>query len=143
MLKPWHKNNLKRLNKSPKLHYLDPGIQQAILRKKGPLTGSEYESAVFSEILKQTKQFDFQGDLFHLRTSDGREVDLLIEFETGYIAIEIKMTSHVGKADARNLKNLSDILDKPLIISFILSNDLSIKKITPDIIALPAAMFLT
>jgi hypothetical protein len=47
-----------------------------------------------------------------LRTVDGREVDLLIETEKGYYAIEIKMSSRVSDVDARHLKGLGSILDK-------------------------------
>jgi predicted AAA+ superfamily ATPase len=143
LLKPWHKNKLKRLSKSFKLHYLDPGIQRAILRKQGTMNGNEYESAIVAEIYKQLKQMMFPGEFYHLRTSDGREVDLLIELEDGYIAIEIKMTGKVNSTDTRHLSGLEEILDKPLLQSFVLSNDMSVTWLPPKILAMPAAMFLS
>lgn len=143
LLNPWFRNKLKRLNKSSKIHYIDPGIQRAILRKQGVLSGNEFESAVVAEIFKQLQYITFNGDLCHLRTTDGREVDLLIELERGYVAVEIKMANNIGKADARHLIGLEELLDKPLLQSFILSNDLEIKHLTPGIIAMPAAMFLS
>lgn len=143
MLEPWFRNSLKRLSKSPKLHYLDPGIQRAILRKQGAVSGNEFESAVIAEIYKQLRNMQFRGNLFHLRTVDGREVDLLIELEHGYIAIEIKMSGRVSKGDARHLFQLEEILDKPLLQSFVLSQDLSIQHFDSQTLALPAAMCLT
>ena len=143
LLKPWHKNKLKRLSKSPKLHYLDPGIQRAILRKQGLPGGNEFESAIIAEVYKQLKYVTFNGDLYHLRTNDGREVDLLIELENGYLAIEIKMSVRITKSDARHILNLDELLDKPLIQSFILSNDHEIKELAPNILAMPAALFLS
>lgn len=143
LLRPWFRNDLKRLSKSPKLHYLDPGIQRAILRKQGHPGGNEYESAVAAEIYKQLKYAAFGGDIYHLRTSDGREIDMLIETEEGYIAIEIKMTTRVAQSDARHLTGLEGILDKPLLHSFVLSNDLSVKQLGTSIHAMPAAMFLS
>ena len=143
LLKPWFRNNLKRLAKSPKLHYIDPGIQRAILKKQGLLSGNEFESAVVAEIFKQLHYIPFSGDLYHLRTSDGREIDLLIEMEAGYIAVEVKMTSRVVQSDARHLIDLEDILDKPLLQSFVISNDLAIKQLAPGILALPAALALS
>jgi predicted AAA+ superfamily ATPase len=134
---------LKRLGKNPKLHFLDPGIQQAILRKQGALNGNEYESAIVAEIVKQFRQSGRQGDLYHLRTFDGREIDLLIELEQGYIAIEIKMTGKVSTSDARHLHDLDKILDKPVIQSFVLSNDFSVKQLSAGITAIPVALFLT
>jgi predicted AAA+ superfamily ATPase len=142
-LQPWQRNPLKRLSKNPKLHFLDPGIQQAVLRKQGELSGHEYESAIVAEIYKQFMQSAIPGELYHLRTSDGREIDLLIELEEGYIAIEIKYTRNAGSIDARHLSGLDQILDKPVIHSFILSNDMNVKQLTSGITAIPAAMFLT
>ncbi len=143
LLQPWAKNNLKRLTKTPKLHYLDPGIQRGILRKQGELSGNEFESAVIAEIYKQTRFPGFTGNLYHLKTADGREIDLLIELEHGYIAVEIKMAHRIRREDARHLNGLETLLDKPLIHSFVLSNDMDIKKLSENITAMPAAMFLT
>ncbi len=121
MLQPWFGNKLKRLVKTPKLHYLDPGVQRAILQKRGELTGNEFESAIVAEIYKQSKVIGVNGLFYHLRTHDGAEVDLLLELESGFIAFEIKMSNNIGKKDARHLLNLHAILNKPVIQSFILS----------------------
>ncbi len=142
-LPPWHKNKLKRLVKTPKLHYLDPGIQRAILKKRGEMSGNEFESAIAAEIYKQLKTMDFKGSLYHLRTHDGKEVDILLEMENGYIPIEIKMTTNVTRKEARHLFDLDEILDKPVIKGFVLSNDHDIKTFGNNIIAMPAAMFLS
>lgn len=81
LLKPWERNVRKRLVKSPKLHYLDPGIQFAILQKRGGMTGFEFESLVVGEIYKQVKTSGLPVRLYHLRTRDGLEVDLIAETE--------------------------------------------------------------
>jgi len=44
--------------------------------------------------------------------------------------------------DARHLQHLEELLDKPLLQSFVVSNDLSIKELAPGVLALPAALFL-
>ncbi|MBU1719030.1 MAG: AAA family ATPase [Bacteroidetes bacterium] len=143
LLKPWYRNHLKRLTRSPNIHYLDPGIQRTIIRKQGGMSGNEFESAIIAEIFKQTRHLRFSGDLYHLRTVDGREMDLLIELENGYVAIEIKMTTKVSGTDARHLKGLAEILDKPLMQSFVISNDTEVKDFGENVIAMPAAMFLS
>lgn len=142
-LQPWTRNKVKRLTKSAKLHYLDPGVQRAVLQKRGTPSGNEFESAVIAEIFKQAGNAGHPVSFYHLRTTDGREVDLLLETERGYIAVEIKMSQNVHKSDARHLAGLADILDKPLLQSFILSHDNSIKELCQGVIAIPAAMFLT
>ncbi|MBN1158214.1 MAG: hypothetical protein JXA61_02435 [Bacteroidales bacterium] len=83
------------------------------------------------------------GWFYHLRTVDGREIDLLIETEKGYFAIEVKMANRVSEADARHLRGLGPILDKPLLCSFLLSNDPVVRRMYENITALPAAMFLS
>jgi len=117
-------------------------VLQAVLKKRGGTTGPEFESLVVAELFKQAKTIQSQASFFHLRTFDGKEVDLLIELPEGYYAFEIKMTDRVTKTDARHLKDLEKILDKPLLKAFILSNDLSTSYFDDKVVAVSAPMFL-
>ncbi|GHT91065.1 hypothetical protein FACS1894140_0890 [Spirochaetia bacterium] len=49
------------------------------------------EGIAAAEIYKQIRCACAPGQLFHLRTHDGFEVDLLLELPQGYVAFEIKM----------------------------------------------------
>lgn len=143
-LAPWHRNKLKRLSKVPKLHYLDPGIQRAITgRVEGGITGHEFESAIIAEMYKQIKYLHQDCALYHLRTNDGRELDFLIETNAGYYAIEIKMTQNCKPTDARHLRNLEEILDKPLLHAFVLSHDTMPHQFENNVTAMHAAAFLS
>ncbi|HSL85681.1 MAG TPA: hypothetical protein VK861_01960, partial [Bacteroidales bacterium] len=51
--------------------------------------------------------------------------------------------SRIEKTDARHLTGLESLLDKPLILSFVLSNDDRIRHISDNVLAIPAAMFLS
>jgi len=54
-----------------------------------------------------------------------------------------KQADHVANTDARHLRELSEILnDKPLIHSFVLSNDVETKELGDNITAVHAAYFL-
>lgn len=141
-LQPWTRNPNKRLVKSPKIHFLDNGVLQAVLRKSGGITGGEFESAVVSEIYKQTKNSQAPASFYFLRTHDQKEVDLLLEFENYYYAFEIKKAKKVTNTDARHLQDLDKILDKPIIKSFVLSNDPETQHFDNNVIAVNAAMFL-
>jgi hypothetical protein len=44
--------------------------------------------------------------------------------------------------DARHLRGLADLLDKPILKKFLISNDLELKNFHDDIIAIPAVQFL-
>ncbi len=142
LLPAWTQNPNKRLSKMPKIHYLDNGIVQAVLQKRGGLTGNEYESMIVSEIFKQIQTLNLQARLFHLRTHDGREVDVLIELPDYYYAIEIKMTGKVNKTDIKHLIGLETILDKPLKKAFVLSNDPETRYFNNNTVAINSAMFL-
>jgi len=143
LLQPWSRNSKKRLVKSKKIHFLDVGVMRAIMQKRGELNGHEFESAIVGEILKQIKTINIDVQVYHLRTSDGREVDLLIETEEGYITIEIKKSTALRPVDAKHLRNLEDILDKPVLHKIVVSNDLNNKNLGEDIMAIPAVKFLT
>lgn len=141
-LQPWERNPSRRLVKSPKIHYLDNGVLQAVLQKQAMPSGSEFESLVVAEIYKQTKQICSNVSFFHLRTADGKEIDLLLETPEGYYAFEIKLTEHVQNTDARHLRTLQPILDKPLLHSFVLSNDTNTSDMGDNITAIHAAQLL-
>lgn len=142
LLPAWSFNAGKRLAKMPKFHYLDNGVLFSVLQKQGGLTGNEFESLIVSEIYKQIATAGHPAKLYHLRSHDGLEIDLLLEMPDYYLAFEIKMSERVSSGDARNLKGLGEILNKPLKHSFILSNDPESKHFANDVSAINAAMFL-
>jgi predicted AAA+ superfamily ATPase len=144
LLPAWVANPLKKLVRAPKIHFLDTGVLRATLQKyKSNLTGNEFESAIIAEIYKQIKTHRLQLKCYHLRTQDGREVDLLLEAADYFIAIEIKMSEHVNHTDITHLKDLQNILTKPLKHAFVLSNDVETKHFGEHITAMHAAAFLS
>ncbi|MCK9547472.1 MAG: ATP-binding protein [Sphaerochaeta sp.] len=142
MLPSWKRNVNKRLTKTPKLHFLDNGVLQAVLRKQGGVTGHEFESLVVAEMFKQIKCLPLSTSPYHLRTHDGKEVDLLLETSEGYFAFEIKMSDHSVASDAKHLRSVEAILDKPLLHAFVLSNDPVTRTLGDGITAVNVAYFL-
>jgi predicted AAA+ superfamily ATPase len=142
ILPAWSRNQHKRMSKSPKIHYIDHGVVQAVLRKRGGMTGNEYESAIIAEMYKQAKNVHSPAQFSFLRTYDGAEIDLLIEFPDYYYAFEIKMANRVNNTDARHLFGLAEILDKPVKQAFLLSNDEETKHFNDTTIAVHSALFL-
>lgn len=111
LLPPHHRNLGKRLVKSPKLYFLDTGLAaflcglhdpDAVLH--GPMAGPLFETMVVAE---WTKAFLHRGEpppLYFWRSSDGLEVDLLIERDGRLHPIEAKLTSTVRPAHADSLR---------------------------------------
>lgn len=145
LIPAFFRNPEKRLAKQPKVVFLDPGVRRGILRKSGVPDGLEWESAVIAEIYKQVKTADLPVDLHHLRTLDGREVDLLIENEQGFIAIECKMTTNPSRHDVRALRNLTNLLDKPLLAGLVVCNEDAVRRFDADIplYSVPVAWLLS
>jgi len=98
-LPPWTRSVTKRLVKSPKLYPVDTGLSAFLTGHRdsevlwnGPLKGPLFETAVLGEILKV---FHNAGDLpaVHFwRSSDGMEVDFVIEAQGKLHGIEAKAT---------------------------------------------------
>jgi predicted AAA+ superfamily ATPase len=141
-LPPWFRNPEKRLQKRPKVHMVDPGILRSVTGRRGPLTGAVYESAVVPEMYKEIRTQRLPWRRYHLRTQDGREVDLLLEGEHGFIAIEIKASDRVDGPEARRLVDVEALLDRPLLGKWVVSEDADLRALKPGVLALPAAWLL-
>lgn len=72
-------------------------------------------------------------DFYYLRTSDGREIDILVELENGYIGIECKLSSNVVSSDTRHFNGLQSIIDKPLKLGLVVSMNKKVKTFTCDV----------
>ncbi len=115
-VEPWFQNQLKRLVKTPKLHFLDSGLLGALLgataeriAKDRSIFGPLLETFVFSEVLKQTSWFGETCSLYHYRDKDQDEVDLVIETASGaLVGIEVKASATVNAGDFKGLRKLAD-----------------------------------
>ena len=72
----------------------------------------------------------------------GRIIDLPLELEEGYVPVEIKLTERVSPRDARHLRRLEGVLDKPVLHALVLSNDAQIQRLADGITAVPVAWSL-
>jgi predicted AAA+ superfamily ATPase len=102
-LQPWYTNALKRIAKTPKLHFLDSGVLATArgltferVRASRDLLGPLLESFVFSEVLKLMTASDLRLAPYHFRDQQMREVDIVLERDDGMIVgIEIKASATV------------------------------------------------
>jgi predicted AAA+ superfamily ATPase len=115
-VEPWFQNQLKRLVKTPKLHFLDSGLLAALLgttaeriAKDRSSFGPLLETFVFSEMLKQASWFGQTCALYHYRDKDLDEVDLVVETGSGaLVGIEVKASATVNAGDFKGLRKLAD-----------------------------------
>jgi predicted AAA+ superfamily ATPase len=114
-LDPWFRNRLKRLVKTPKLHFLDAGLLAAILgiteeriAKDRSIFGPVLEAFVFSEIMKQIAWLDGTYTLHHYRDKDQDEVDVVVENDRGeVVGLEVKAAATVTAGDFKGLRKLA------------------------------------
>lgn len=117
-LRPYYANLKKRLVKSSKLYFRDTGILHALLHTQSykdlynkPWLGSSWEGFVIENILNTIEQTGISVDPYFLRTSDGYEIDLILEIKGNTLwSIEIKMGSSPTKEDLNKLKKVSDLI---------------------------------
>ena len=115
-LQPWYTNALKRIAKTPKLHFLDSGLLAAVrglsfdrVRADRGELGALLESFVFSEVLKLMTASDQRLTAYHFRDRQMREVDIVLERDDGTIAgIEVKAAATVRSGDFAGLRTLAD-----------------------------------
>lgn len=120
-VRPWFRNIGKRLVKTPKgylldttmiCHLLDYNIEE-IVKTKPELFGHLVENFVATEIIKQLSNSDINAELYHFRTSDGKEVDFVLEKPDGSVfAIEVKKSESVTIQDFKGIKVFEELTGK-------------------------------
>lgn len=115
-VEPWFSNRVKRLTKTPKLHFVDSGLL-AVLRGMDfdravadkTAFGHVLESFVFSEVLKLAGASDARVSAYHFRDENMHEVDIVLERADGAVAgIEIKAAASVKAADFAGMRKLAE-----------------------------------
>lgn len=115
-VQPWYRNELSRLVKTPKLHFIDSGLLTAMrgysltrLRADRTVFGALLESFVFSELLKLSAWAEERVMLFHYRDRDKLEVDFILENPAGEIVgIEVKSAASVTRRDFLGLERVAN-----------------------------------
>jgi uncharacterized protein len=115
-LQPWYTNVLKRIAKTPKLHFLDSGLLAVtrglsfdrVKANRGEF-GALLESFVFSEVLKLMSGSDLRLTPYHFRDQQMHEVDIVLERDDGKIVgIEVKAAATVRSNDFAGLRTLAE-----------------------------------
>ncbi len=113
----WHNKRLQRLNRSPKIHITDAGLAAHMLKanaetlgRDATLVGQLFETFVATELRTHIETAHSETELFHARNRDGNEIDIVLERNGQIVALEVKSSTNVGRADAKSLRWLRDQL---------------------------------
>ena len=127
-LPPWHSNQLKRLTKTPKLHFGDTGLLAALrgltpdrVRADRTPFGALLETFVVAELLKFASWAGERFEFSHFRDKEWHEVDVVIEDRQGRtVGIEVKASATVGSSDFRGLRKLADACGERFVLGLVL-----------------------
>lgn len=111
LVRPWFTNLNKRLIKSPKLYFCDPGLAAWFLGVRTashisahPQRGAMFENWVMTELLKAQTNRGIKPSLHFLRDKEGNEIDVLIETgPNSFQAVEIKSGETIASDFFRGL----------------------------------------
>lgn len=127
-LQPWFTNRLKRLTKSPKLHFLDAGLLAAmrdvspdVVAKEKTAFGPILETFVFSELRKIASWSEQRCTFSHFRDKDKNEVDIVLENRRGeVVGIEVKASATVSASDFSGMRKLAEACGKKFVQGMVL-----------------------
>ena len=105
----------KRLNKSPKFYFFDPGIVRVLsglislpLMERTSMYGEVFEHFIILQCIHLARYVNRHFRFSYLQTKDGAEIDLVVERPgLPVLFIEIKSTTQIQEADLTSLKKLS------------------------------------
>jgi predicted AAA+ superfamily ATPase len=111
LINPYHGNTLKRITKKAKGVIADTGLAAHLIQLTSPTTlgsypglGSLFESYVLNQVFGVSTQLSSLPGIYHWRSHNGAEVDLLFEQNGFLYPIEIKMRSYLTQNDTRGLR---------------------------------------
>ena len=144
-LRSYTKSISARIVKSPKVHFVDPGLVCALAgfkrAKQIPdvFRGALFECLVFLNLYALASVND--GQLYYFRTQGGKEkeVDFILEMDDKVIAVEAKHSSRVGFRDAENIFFLKDVLPS-WTAGLIVYNGPDVLTLGKDVYAVPWTM---
>ncbi|MES2614018.1 MAG: ATP-binding protein [Bdellovibrionota bacterium] len=117
-LQPYYVNVSKRLIKTPKLYFYEPGLASYLLNisneeqlSSHPLKGNLFENLIVVEAMKHKFNFALRQNISFYRDSNNNEIDLLIETGNSLLPLEIKSSQTFHMEFVKTIENLSQPLN--------------------------------
>ncbi|GAB4084325.1 hypothetical protein GCM10028784_09550 [Myceligenerans cantabricum] len=108
------------------------------LRKIGAPLGELLEGFVAMEIARRLTWSEARAELFHYRTKDGYEADLILENPLGeVVAIEVKATATPSPDHFRGIRHLHERIGEDLVAGFVLHTGSRTRPFGPKYRAIP------
>ncbi len=121
LIPAYSNNQLKRVIKKPKVHFIDSGLAsfllnvdvKASLEGKNEHLGNLVETFVYSELIKHQSYSEESIEIYHFRDPYNKEVDFVLESSSGdIVALEIKSGSTLKTEHFKGLLALAKTIKK-------------------------------
>lgn len=113
---PFAVSERRRLVQHPKFYIFDPGVLNALLSNftvSDDRKGLLFEHFFFATLEHSFRHAEIPVRISTYRTSQGAEVDFIVQRDGKTWAVELKASRDVGKNDLRGLKSFADFYRKP------------------------------
>ena len=121
LLPPYFENVSKRLVKSPKLYFNDPGLACYLLDIESPrqlerdkMRGAIFENFIIMECIKHRFNKGREGGVYFYRDSNQNEVDILLKQEGEITAIEVKGAMTYHTSFEKHINRLGEWISTPV-----------------------------
>lgn len=142
----WSRNLNTRATATPKLTFVDSGVaavllgedETALTEPTSKAFGPLLENFVTGELLRQLSWSDEPIQLFHYRTRDHIEVDLVLEHARGtVVGLEVKAAASIRAEDFRGLRHLAERVGDNLVAGIVLYAGRETISLGPKLLAMP------
>lgn len=147
-VRAWHRNDLKRLVRTPKLQFLDSGLLAALRRVDAATihrdrrqVGALLECFVHSELVKAAALSEEPTAISHYRDKDRVEVDLVLERSPGeVVGVEVKAGATVRPGDFKGLARLKEAAGQRFSCGVVLHDGERVQEASPKLFAMPISV---
>ncbi len=129
-------NRTKRLIKSPKVYWADTGLAMHLAQEEEP-RGAHLENIVLHDLMTWRDSRLRGGEIFHWRTTNGEEVDLVVESGSRLLPIEVKATERPRLRDTVHLRTFRDQYGEESRAGLLLHTGETVEWIAPHVLAAP------
>ena len=150
-VQPWFSNELKRLTKTPKLHFLDSGLLAALrgvspdrVRKDRSPFGAILETFVLGELMKMAGWVDERLEFSYFRDKERNEVDIVLENRQGQVVgIEVKASATVSRSDFHGMRRLAEACGERFLLGMVLYDHDQVVPFGDQMFAVPLSALWT
>ena len=129
-------NRGKRLTKSPKWYWSDPGLALHLAGDPEP-SGAHLENLILGDLLAWRDATFPSPQVLHWRSVDRHEVDFILEWRGKLIPVEVKASARPGPAESRGIRLFMDLHRDQVIGGLVLHTGTECYPVMDGLLAAP------